>query len=352
MKFNFFEKEIPVFGLDLSGSAIKMLQFLPHSHKLSIKGFADTPLSKGIMQDDTILDSKLLAELIKSTLQKPTFGHIDTKHVIASLPESKSFVRVIQIPQMSDAEIDNAILFEAENYIPIPIDQVYLDWQEIGKRGDKIEILIIASPKEHVDKYLEALEKAGLTPVALEVESQSVIRSIIEPESTETSLIMDVDAFRSNLIMVENGNLQFTSSVPIAGNTFTETIARALGVPSDKAEAIKKKIGIDNTTEYPNLKTTLLPVLNNLSAEIKNILTFHQEHSQNKVTKLILCGGGAALAHLDEYLVPEFASIPELKVVLGNPWGNFRNLDISPMKPVDSLSFTTVIGLASRNLTL
>jgi type IV pilus assembly protein PilM len=350
MKLDFFQKKIPAFGLDISSNSIKMVQLASSSSRIAIKGYTDVHLPKGVVQDDAIINTDTLASLIKHSLEKPAFGHIDTRHVVASLPESKSFVRVIQIPQMSDAEIENAILFEAENYIPIPIDQVYMDWQEVGKRGDKIQVLIIASPKDYVDKYIDVLEKADLKPVALEVESQSLVRSIINAGSAETTLIVDLDAHRSNLIMVEAGVLQFTSSIPIAGNTFTETIARALGVSSVKAEAVKKEVGIANTAEYPNIKTTLLPVLNNLSAEIKNILNFHEEHSQNKVSGILLCGGSAKLAHLDEFLRPEFASLPNFNVALADPWINLKNLDSSSLPSFEALSFATSIGLASRNL--
>lgn len=348
MKFNLFEKKIPVFGLDISGSAIKMMQFAEGRSGMTIKGFIDAPLPKGIMQDDSLVDVSTLAYLIQHSLEKPTFGRIDTKYVVASLPESKSFVRVIHIPQMSEAEIDNAIAYEAESYIPIPVDQVYLDWQIVGQKGDRLEVLIIACPKDHVDKYLGVLEKANLIPVALEVESQSLVRSLIDPKSTEITLIMDLDALRSNLIMVEGSTLQFTSSVPIAGNTFTETIASALGISSDKAEMVKKKIGIENTTEYPKLKEALSPVLNNLSAEVKNILAFYQEHSQNKVSSLVLCGGTSKLPHLDEFLGSQFADIPNFKVTLANPWLNLKNINSSAMTSLDALGFTTAIGLASR----
>jgi type IV pilus assembly protein PilM len=215
-------------------------------------------------------------------------------------------------------------------------------------KGDKMEILIIASPKEYVDKFLEVLDKAGLVPVALEVESQSLMRSVIALDNKETTLVIDLDAFRSNLVMIEQGTLQFTSSIPVAGNTFTETLATALGIPSSKAETIKKKFGIENTTEYPNLKTTLLPVLNNLSAEIKNILTFHEEHSSSKVTSIVLCGGSAKLAHLDEFLALQFADTPGLKVSLAKPWANIKDFESKPMSDLDSLGFTTAIGLTMR----
>jgi type IV pilus assembly protein PilM len=306
-----------------------------------------------------VADFKTFDFLLKQSLNKPQFGRLDTNRAVVSLPESKSFVRVIQIPKMSDAEANNAVPYEAESFIPMPIDQVYLDWQKIGNveapsglgnsaEAGKMNILMIASPKEFVDKYLEVLDKAGLNTVALEVESQSCLRAAFAPARRETALLVDLGGSRSSLIMVEDGNLQFTSTVPIAGNTFTESIARALGVSSVKAEEIKNKVGISNTSEYPNIKTELLPVLNNLAAEIKNILKFHSEHSGAKVLRVVIAGGGGKLKNLAEFLAGQLLEAGVAKVELANP---LQNLNITPsehLNPLDSLEFTTAIGLAAR----
>ena len=348
MAFNIFNKKEHAFGLDLSGDSLKVFEFGEKGSGMAVKGFANVLLPKGLMNGDIIADRDTFNRLLQQTLDKPQFGRLGTKKVVASLPESKSFVRVIQIPKMSDAEAENAVPFEAENFIPLPIDQVYLDWQKLGDAGDKMNILIIASPKDFVDNFLTILEKSGLTAVALEVESQSCHRVLVNPALGETSLIVDISSFRTSLIMVEDGNLQFTSTIPIAGNSFTESIARTLGVSSSKAEMIKLKVGIANTVEYPNIKTALLPVLNNLEAEIKNILKFHNEHSGKAVNKIILSGGSAQLANLLDFLKPEFGEIPGLSVELGNPWQNIKNMSAAPLAAGEALSYTTAIGLALR----
>ncbi len=322
---------------------------LEHQGQITkIKSLSNVPLPKGLLINDSISDVKTFLYLLQQSLDKPQVGKIDSNYVVASLPESKSFVRVIQIPVMSDSEAENAIPFEAESFIPLPVDQVYLDWQKLGMVGDKMSILIIASPKEFVDKYLDILDKANLKPVALEVESQSCFRALVEKNSKETVLIVDIQTFRSNLIMVEEGKLEFTSSVPIAGNTFTESIARSLGVSSSKAEEIKKKVGIANTSEYPNIKIALLPTLNNLSAEIKGILKFYHEHSDKTVNKILFSGGGSKLKNLTEFLFPQFTEFVGLQAQLGNPWINLTGLKDPPMGAEEALNFVTVIGLAIR----
>ena len=348
--FNIFSQNHSAFGLDISGSSLKIFDLANNKETFSVRSYCDTPLPKGLIASDMITDTATFNYLLKQTLEKPQFGRLQTNHAVVSLPESKSFVRVIQIPQMSDAEAENAIPFEAESFIPLPLDQVYLDWQKIGVIGDKMNILIIASPKEFVEKYIGIVEKAGIKIVALEVESQSCHRAMTAPGGNETMLIVDLDDYRSSLIMVEDGNLQFTSTIPVAGSAFTEGIARSLGISSAKAEMVKRKIGIANTTEYPNIKTALLPILNNLTAEIKNILKFHNEHSEKSATKILLTGGSAKLKNLVEYMTPQFSDMPEIVVGLANPWEHLPGLVSPPIEPYDALSYTTAIGLAERGM--
>jgi Tfp pilus assembly PilM family ATPase len=412
MKLNLGTKIPAAFGLDLSSSSLKLMQLASGKKGASVKGYGEAIIPKGTVINDAISDAQTFGYLLKSCLDKPAFGHFDGNYAVVSLPEAKSFVRVIQIPKMSETEADSAVPFEAESFIPLPIDQVYLDWQKIedsdnisvlganpdviplrppaahlgtdakhvdadlprsreaeadpsrlgriepdpsrfGKsfdraEADKMNILIIASPREYIDKYLEILDKCDIQTTALEVESQSFHRAVVAKDSRETSLIVDISASHSSIAMVENGSLQFTSTVPLAGNSFTDAIAKSLGVSSTKAEEIKRKVGMANTAENPNIKTYLLPVLTGLAAEIKNIIKFHGEHSQRLVQKIWLTGGSAKLANMAEFLGSQFSDFPGLEIKLANPWGNVPNLKNPPLNELEALDFTTAIGLAMR----
>ncbi len=349
MDFNIFEQKVPSFGLHLNGTALKFVELEGRKKIVVCKAYTNVPVVKTLMNADNILDAPGLTQLIEASLHKPQFGRLSTNRVAVGMPESKSFVRMIQIPLMSEAEASNAIIFEAEAYIPLPMDQVYLDWQIVKKTGDRMDVLIIASPKNFVDQFIDIVESAGLKAVAVEVESQSVVRAVL-PNSSETLLIVDLDATKTSLVMVERGNLQFTSSIPLAGNVFTEKIAQALGVSSKKAESLKKEIGIANTPEYPNIKTILLPSVADLSTEVKNIIKFHYDHSTEKIGRILLSGGGAKLKNLAESLLPYFESEENIKVELANPWQNLPGLKNAPLPPLEALSFTTAIGLAMRGL--
>ncbi len=351
MKLNLFKNQIHSFGLDISSHTLKVVEFNREGKHLKLTALGRQKLAQGMVADDNILDSASLGSFIAKMLTRLEFGNVTTPYVSVSLPESKCFIRIINIPQVTETQADQAVRFESESYIPIPIDQVYLDWQSTGRVVDgKMEVLIAAAPKEVVDKYLSVIEKAGLLPVSLEVESQSMTRALFDAASQENVLVVDIGTDHTNLVMIEQGTLQFSSSIPVGGSAFTNTIAKFLGITSLQAEEIKQKVGFENTTDYPNIKVGMMPVLNNLSAEISNVLKFHNEHSTVRVEKVLLSGGGSKMLHLKEYLQEQFTQ-DKMTVTDAIPWVLNKNVlknDLLSESAV--LDLTTVIGLATRYL--
>jgi type IV pilus assembly protein PilM len=252
---------------------------------------------------------------------------------------------------MPDAEIESAVPFEAESYIPIPIEQVYLDWMKIGEKDGKTALLLVASPKAFVDQVLEGLDGAGLRPTALEVESLAIARSLIPFGSPDNILIADMRTSKTDLIIVEKGVVQFTSTIPVAGVSITDSIAKGLEVPTKRAEEIKTEAGFGNTEDYPNLKTLVMPVLNTFLTEIKQVLAFHDQHSAVRVGKIVLAGGAAKLKHLDEFFKSGLESeYPELLVEVGDPTVNLHLQFPEKLSGIEVITYTTAIGLAMKGL--
>ena len=368
--FGLFSHQKPSVGLDISDVSLKLIQLSPRAGSFRIQAYSDCSIPRDTFGKEKLKNPELIGKLIRQAIERPKFGRISTRNVVASIPETRSFVRIIQIPVMSEEEAKEAIPWEAEAYIPLPITQVYLDWVILGiapalegavegESGKKMNVLITASPKDYVDDLVTMLKIAGLQPRALEVESQATARSLIPP-SKETVLIADIDTVRTSFIILENGVLQFTSSVPIAGDAFTECIAKALTVEFKEAEEIKRELGLDPNAYKGSLKRAFLPVLNSLVGEIKNTVRFFEEHAnkEKKISRLLLSGSSSKLKHLPSFLHERLAqqegehvlqSTSGLRVELGNPWVNIlRKSETPPMSREDSLSFATAIGLAMR----
>ena len=134
-KFSLFSQTLSALGLHLTSTSMRLVLLHKKGKETVVKAFADVALPKGLMVNDEIVDAKTFEFLLKQALAKPNFGKFDTSYAVVSLPESKSFVRVVQIPIMSETEAESAVPYEAESFIPLPIDQVYLDWQKIGETG-------------------------------------------------------------------------------------------------------------------------------------------------------------------------------------------------------------------------
>ncbi len=351
--FDLWKQNQNAFGLDLSDISVKVMQFENSSKGLKVVAFSDYSIPKGVIVNDVVMNEDALKNHLKNMFAHMDSGKIRGNQVVASIPESKAFVRVLQIPKMSIEQAEVAVPFEAEQYIPIPLDQAYLDWEIIGEKDGKLDVLVTATPKEYVDNLLRIFKDVGLRPVAFEVESAACSRALISPELKEkNTLILDMDTFRTSLIVLEKGNLQFTSSVPIAGDALTQSISKAMTISVEEAERIKREVGLDDGREYQSVTQALTTVIDNLIVEIRNIIKFHDEHSNEKIGQIILCGGTSKLMNITSYLYKKFIDLDNVDIVLGNPWANVYKSGSGksgpPLSREDSLSYTTAIGLAMR----
>lgn len=362
--FSFFSKQKTAFGLDLSKTALRMMQLERYGKQFFPNAFTEVRIPDGYIHEEVIQNLDGLAKLIEFHFKHPSFGVFRTPYVVLSVPEAKSFVRVITVPKMSEQEAAEAVPFEAEQYIPVSGDQVYLDYRILSEprvyEQNKMRVIITATPKTLVDNYLQVIKMARLKPVAVEVESEAVARALISaPNQKEPSLILDIDTYHTSLIIYDLGSLQFTSSIPIAGNAFTNQIAQTLTISPEEAEKVKKQIGLLSQKDGGKVRAALLPLVESLVEAIMNTINFYQQHSENsrEIKRIFLCGGGSKLKGLLDQLNQRLGARSSQQssrfVQIGDPWINVLEKPLKKVPPIskaDSISFTTVIGLALRGI--
>jgi len=238
------------------------------------------------------------------------------------------------------------------------LEEVYLDWQIIPskKELDHLNILINAAPKTIVDTYLETLRLAGVEPVSFEIESVAIARSLIKDEwSPNPVLIIDLGSSRTSFIIFSDNNVHLTSSIAVSNQQMIDDIVRKLDIEQEEAQSLKFKIGLDKKKEQGEVFNALLPSLVKLVNQIKDYIAFYKENAekttglQEDIYKIILCGGGANLKGLPQYLSGRL----KIPVVLGNPWVNIlkpplKNIPMIARK--ESLAYSTALGLALRGL--
>ena len=357
--FKFLNLQLEVFGIDINDSSLKLVKLKKNRKGFKIVSFNEVKLDAGIVKEGVILNEEALVKIISLACKTVKGKKLDTKYVIASLPEEKSFSQVIQMPRMTENELKSAVPFEAENYIPLTIDKVYLDFQVMDSgenHNSHSDLLINVMPKSIVDSYVSCFKKAGLVPCILEVESQAVVRSLLQNGRSNSSFIFIDFGYNSTSFIIFSGNsIRFTCSIPISSDQLTSAISSSLGVSLPKAEELKIKYGLalQSQKKY-DIEKAVTPILSDLVLQIKKYINFYYGHvsheyfsSDAKIEKIILCGGGANLKGMPDF----FSKTLSMKVELGNPL-----INIIPQKKNDSniisketaLSFTTVLGLALR----
>lgn len=358
---SFLNLQPEIFGLDINDLSIKVAKIRKIRGGFSLVSLNEVSMRPGIVKEGAIVDKVALVNFIRNACNTVRGEKLNTNYAALSLPEEKSFSQVIQMPKMSEEELRTAVPFEAENYIPLPIENVYLDFQIIdahnsGSDLNHTDLLINVMPKQVVDSYVDCSKRAGLVPCILEVESQAIVSALVKSKKDlQPTIFIDLGQDNTSFIIFSGGSVRFTSSLSVFSGQFTKAISEKLKVTANEAERLKIKYGIipQKTGKTYDVKGSVEPVLNELINQIKKYISFYKGHvtheyfsTDKKIEKIILSGGGAYLKGLPDF-ISEKIGVP---VEFGNPLINVQvsrknNLRVSDEK---ALSFTTAIGLALR----
>lgn len=380
--FKFLNLQPEIFGIEINDLSLRIVKLRKKRKGFNLVSSNEANIPPGIVKEGVIQDQETLTKIIKFACNTVKGEKIGTRYVAASLPEEKSFSQVIQMPKMSQEELKLAVPFEAENYIPLPIDKVYLDFQVINFHNkdniNHLDLLINVMPKHIIDSYISCFKKAGLIPYILEVESQSIVRALINSKRQEESagqqrnqnsnikngqenlslLIIDFGVANTSFIIFSGNSVRFTSSISISSQELTNAISNTLGVSLEKAEELKIKYGLKEDGKKYNIFKAIKPILTDLVSQIRKYIIFYSDHasheyllsngkSDQKIEKIIICGGGANLKGLSDFLRDEL----KIPVEIGNPLTNIPSYDKIGNQIIhrrEIISFTTVLGLALR----
>jgi len=359
--WNLLNLKTEAFGLDISGSSLKFIKLKKKGKFFDLASYGESPIKNGIIKNGEIRDSKSLIKIIKDSLAEAKGEKLRTKYVVASLPEEKAFLQVIQLPKIPEEDLRSAVIYEAENYIPLPIEDVYLDFQivkPVFNHLDHLDILIAALPRKIVDRYTFCLKEAGLKPKVLEIESLAISRSLIKNGlSNSPVLLIDFGMTKTSFIIFSGYSLIFTSSIPISSQQITEAISKALKVDSARAEKLKKEYGLELDSKNKEIVDIIKPILVNLVEQIKKHIDYYQYHSFHEhlspggrgLEKILFFGGGANLKGLSDFLASEL----HLSIEIANPFINVFEESKKSKPPISfeqSLSYATAFGLALRGI--
>lgn len=375
----FGSNKLSYLGVDLGNAGIKIVELKNENGRPRLVTYGFVDMSTEVINYSTDAMEDMVAQLINQICAQAGTG---TKKTISSLPSFSVFSSVISLPEMKKNELDQAIMWEAKKFLPLPIEEMSLDWkiidrQEVKKNGsnhdnknttgpfgDKqpeknksedpltnskihLKILLTASPKKNVNRYVNIFKKAGLDLIGLETESFALERSLIGFEESPT-MVVDIGAITSDLTIIEKGIPVLNRSVDSGGMAITQTVARSLNITLKRAEQFKRDIGFSNTgaQSIPKvLENAIEPIINDIKYCFD--LFSSREEKGKKVEKIILTGGSAFLPNISNFL----SNLLNIKVVIGDPWA--RVIYPVELKPVlDELGprFAVAVGLAMREI--
>jgi len=350
------------FGLDLSDRSIKVTKLSLKKGRLFLENFGESDIEEGLMKDGIILSEEKLVSAIRHALSNLKMGPLKTPYVACSLPEQRTYLRVVQLPKIKKEEIQEAIQWEIEANFPIALSDVYFDWEIIRTTDnspggsfqpdhsraelDHLDILVSAASRELVDSYAESLYKAGLKPFSFELESTASVRSLIKKGfCSKPVIIIDLGQTRTNFIIYAGYSIRFTSSIQISEDVIIENIMRAMNVNVEEAERLEREIGLNREADE-RVFESIVPAMTDLKQQIIEYMDFYESHSTHmhesntSITKVILSGGGTRLGGIEKYL----AVALKMPVEIANPWINILE---PPLRETPELSYARSVRYAT-----
>jgi len=332
------------FGLDIGSFSIKAVRAERKGKNYKLVGLGEvrTPAD---LNSQAEADKRAIIVAIKNLVAE---AKINTKDVALSLSEISVYSQVVELPYLSETELSSAINFEAEQYIPVPLEEVELEYLILsttpkGTHERMMEILLVAAKKHAVEKIVELTEAAGLAPLVLETEILSLIR-IVNLSFTGDCLFLNLGHSSTNIIILQGQTLKFTRTLNTSGEALTRVVAQELNMDFVQAEQYKSAYGLDESALEGKLRKAILPTFNVILTEITKARNFVlQKQPGLKISTLIVSGGGSSMPGLNSYLAQSL----NLEVITFDPFRNFIR-DERLVKIKGRPRFSTAVGLAVR----
>ena len=348
----FTKKQPPIVGIDISSSAVKVLELSKTGDHVRVERYAVEPLPQNAVVEHAITEVEQVGEAVERAVKR---SGTKLKHAAVAIPAAHVITKIIKMPAgMSDQERHTQIEMEADHYIPYPLDEVNLDYCVLGQsegNPEEADVLMAACRKEVVEDYLAVIQGPGLNPQVVDVETfamenaYGLIASHMPGGGMEkTVAILDVGATTTNINVVHNNRSVYTRDHAFGGRQLTEEIQRRYGLSYEEAGLAKKQGGLPD-----NYQTDVLrPFMEAMCQEIMRALQFFYSSTPfNSVDQLLLAGGCAQIAGVDE-LVAARIGVPAM---VANPFASMSlNARIKPqLLSNDAPSLMIACGLALRS---
>ena len=342
-------------GLDIGTSSIKFCQVREGRRNYQLVNFGLAYLPPETIVDGALIASNTVADALRELFES---HRVKGREVAISVSGHSVIIRKISLPPMKAEELRDSIQWEAEQYIPFDLNDVYLDFEilrEASPESNQMDVLLVAAKKDVVDDYLEVIKGVGLTPRVVDVDCFSVQNQFeinYEVPLTETIALINIGASVTNVNIIAGGITMFTRDIsPLGGNQYTEELQEHLDVSYDEAETLKAggDLGADSDAVVPQeVERVMYGVSENVAAEIQRSLDFYSANSaEGPISRIYLSGGTAKVPSLYR-IIEQKLGVP---VEIINPFKNIEvdgnRFNLEYLREVAPMA-TVATGLALR----
>lgn len=346
---NIFKGLGDFFALDIGTKSIRVVQLSKVSDdhwKLDHVGYAG--LDAKIIASDSPESRKKLGNALMSTIGQ---AGIHTKDVAIGLPSSKTFTTIIEVPNMSDTELRSTLKYQADQYIPMPLDDAKVDWAKLGPSptdAKKQEILLASTAQKYVEGMIEMIDSLGFNVIAAEPDPIAITRSLLPPKPTGAHVILDIGETSTDIVVTVGEKPVLVRTLPMGLKALVNAIVTNLNIKEEQATQFVIKFGLAPDRLEGQVFRAIEGVLDNFVTEIiKSIKFFQNKYAGESVTAIHLSGYAGVIPQLAEYI----AGKTQLTTEVTSPWQKVAVSEGDKQKILATeFEFATAVGLAQRGV--
>lgn len=349
----FAKKEGSVLGVDIGSSSLKVVQLRKERGQVVLETYGELslgPYGGGEVGQATNLSVEQITETLVDLLRE---ANVTTKSCGVSIPFARSLITLVELPYREDSKEQKTVIeLEARKYIPVPLNEVQLDWFVVpetdmsqtaaDKSNRKIKALLVAVHNDELASLQKIVADAGLRASFYEIEIFSTIRAVVE-EPIKPVMVIDIGAASTKIYVVEHGIVALSHAVSTGSQDITRAIAVSDNVPIARAEALKKEGGLGAGGALGSSEL----VFSRIFSEIRRVLIQYETAREKSVTSIIFTGGGGVTKELGTYAKNAFS----IDTNIANPFTKteapaFMRSVLEEIGP----EFAVAVGLALRKL--
>lgn len=337
-----------VAGLDIGTYSTKVVQLRYEKERGILETYGEL-LNEGYFKGGSASflhrSDEEVANLVRDLIRE---ANVTSREISCSVPAGSSFVTLINLPSLSEKDIKEAVPYEARRYIPIPISEAVLDWEVLGpteERGET-EVMLAAVPREIVEKFKRIAALADVNLRALEIEVFGILRAL--GQDPAPTAFINLGHQTTTIAIGDKGKLRMMHGLGRGALELTKALEKGLGITRERAEEIKREVGLSEKSEEREIVSVIIPFIETLLSEMERFISAYNRKAPRTVQKINLTGGGSNLKGLIEYTVSRFG----IEVTRGNPFARVVTpAFVQPVLRGLGPSFSVAVGLALREIT-